>query len=52
MLVRVLTTKFGDATGMVWVEVELEPLVAEAIVVNLKSPFDLLLLVAKLPRIG
>ena len=48
MLVRILATQFRDAAGMVWVKVELEPLVAEAIVVDLKTPFGLTFFIAKL----
>ena len=52
MFVGVLTTEFRDATGMVWVKVKLEPLMAETIVINLKAPFGSSLLIAELPKLG
>ena len=48
MLVGVLSAEVGDATRLRWVEVELEPLMAEGKVVHLETPANLILLIAKL----
>lgn len=46
MLVRELSAEIGDAAGLGWVEVELEPLMAGAEVINLKAPVAFVTFVA------
>ena len=47
MLVRVLLSKIADAARLGWIEVELEPLMPWAKVIDLKAPFTSIVLVAE-----
>lgn len=49
MLVRKLSAEIGNATGLGWVEVELEPLMAGAEVIDLKAPVAFVTFVTEFP---
>lgn len=48
MLVGELSAEIGHAAGLGWIEVQLEPLVARAEVVNLEAPMALTAFVSEL----
>lgn len=47
MLIRVLSTQVGYATGLIGVEIKFEPLVTRAKVIDLKSPLTFRPIVAQ-----
>lgn len=48
VLVRILPAEIGDAAGLGWVQIELEPLMSGTEIIDLEAPVALIAFVSKL----